>query len=147
MLMLALLKLRDGGRRFLHSDETGDVPGWVMVTVMTAALVAALLAIAAPKLTDAFTPRDRLDHRVMMRRARDEAGASVVEFVLVGALLLFVAFGVLQVGLVLHARNVLAADAAEGARHAASLAVPVDSGASRRHGPGASAASPASRPA
>jgi Flp pilus assembly protein TadG len=63
------------------------------------------------------------------RRVRDDAGASVVEFVLVGALLLFVAFGVLQVGLVLHARNVLAADAAEGARHAASLTVPVDSGA------------------
>ncbi len=63
-------------------------------------------------------------------RARDDAGASIVEFVLVGALLLFVAFGVLQVGLVLHARNVLAADAAEGAREAASLAVPIDSGAS-----------------
>jgi Flp pilus assembly protein TadG len=62
-------------------------------------------------------------------RARDDAGASIVEFVLVGALLLFVAFGVLEVGLVLHARNVLAADAAEGARHAASLQVPIDSGA------------------
>jgi hypothetical protein len=55
MLMLTLLKMCTGGRRFLRSDETGDVPGWVMVTVMTAALVAALLAIAAPKLTDAFT--------------------------------------------------------------------------------------------
>jgi Flp pilus assembly protein TadG len=66
----------------------------------------------------------------MKPRVRDDAGASVVEFVLVGALLLFVAFGVLQVGLVLHARNVLAADAAEGARHAASLAVPISSGAS-----------------
>lgn len=67
-----------------------------------------------------------------MRRShppRDDAGAAVVEFVLVGALLLFVAFGVIQVGLVLHARNVLAADAAEGARHAASLSVPVSSGA------------------
>jgi Flp pilus assembly protein TadG len=62
-------------------------------------------------------------------RIRDEDGASVVEFVLVGMLLLFVAFGVLQVGLVLHARNVLAADAAEGARRAASLTVPVESGA------------------
>jgi Flp pilus assembly protein TadG len=60
--------------------------------------------------------------------ASDEEGAAVVEFVLVGALLLFVAFGVIQVGLVLHARNVLAADAAEGARHAASLSVPVSSG-------------------
>jgi Flp pilus assembly protein TadG len=60
---------------------------------------------------------------------RDEAGAAVVDFVLVGALLLFVTFGVIQVGLVLHARNVLASDAAEGARHAASLSVPVSSGA------------------
>lgn len=66
----------------------------------------------------------------MSRRSpsRDEEGAAVVEFVLVGALLLFVAFGVIQTGLVLHARNVLAADAAEGARHAASLSVPVSSG-------------------
>ena len=66
----------------------------------------------------------------MRKRTRDDAGASIVEFVLVGALLLFVAFGVLQVGLVLHARNVLAADAAEGARQAASLGVPIESGAS-----------------
>ncbi len=55
MFQRTLLKMRDLGRRFARSDETGDVPGWVMVTVMTAALVAALLAIAAPKLTDAFT--------------------------------------------------------------------------------------------
>ena len=82
----------------------------------------------------------------MTRRApgtRDEAGAAVVEFVLVGALLLFVAFGVIQVGLVLHARNVLAADAAEGARHAASLSVAISSGGpvaeelARRSVPGA----------
>jgi hypothetical protein len=51
MLKRALLNVR----LFLRSDETGDVPGWVMVTVMTAALVTALLAIAAPKLTSAFT--------------------------------------------------------------------------------------------
>ncbi len=51
MLKLTLQRIR----RFRHSDEAGDVPGWVMVTVMTAALVAALLAIAGPKLTDAFT--------------------------------------------------------------------------------------------
>jgi Flp pilus assembly protein TadG len=74
---------------------------------------------------------------------QSDTGAAVVEFVLVGALLLFVAFGVIQVGLVLHARNVLAADAAEGARHAASLAVPVSSGGpyamelARRSVPGA----------
>jgi len=31
-------------------DERGDVPGWVMITVMTAGLVAALWAIAGPQL-------------------------------------------------------------------------------------------------
>lgn len=35
--------------------ERGDVPGWVMVTVMTAGLVVALLALAGPKLTSAFS--------------------------------------------------------------------------------------------
>lgn len=37
-----------GSRR--RADERGDVPGWVMVTVMTAGLVAALWAIAGPEL-------------------------------------------------------------------------------------------------
>ncbi|QWC87076.1 hypothetical protein KLP28_09870 [Nocardioidaceae bacterium] len=31
-------------------DERGDVPGWVLVTVMTAGLVAGLTAIAGPQL-------------------------------------------------------------------------------------------------
>jgi hypothetical protein len=31
-------------------DDRGDVPGWVMITVMTAGLVAALTAIAGPQL-------------------------------------------------------------------------------------------------
>lgn len=43
-------------------------------------------------------------------------------------LLLFVFLGVIQVGLVLHTRNVLAADAAEGARHGANLGVDPASG-------------------
>lgn len=34
------------GRR----DERGDVPGWVMIVVMTAGLVGALFAIAGPQL-------------------------------------------------------------------------------------------------
>jgi hypothetical protein len=56
MHLLALFTaLRERAARFADSDETGDVPGWVMITVMTAALVVALLAIAAPKLTEAFT--------------------------------------------------------------------------------------------
>jgi Flp pilus assembly protein TadG len=41
--------------------------------------------------------------------------------VLVGALLLLLVIGVVQLALVLHTRNVLAADAAEGARHGANL--------------------------
>ncbi|MDO5025981.1 MAG: hypothetical protein Q4E03_05650 [Trueperella sp.] len=34
--------------------EPGDVPGWVMITLMTAALVVMLWAIAGPALTDLF---------------------------------------------------------------------------------------------
>lgn len=33
-----------------HRDERGDVPGWVMITVMTAGLVAILTAVAGPQL-------------------------------------------------------------------------------------------------
>lgn len=42
----------------LHSrlaDERGDVPGWVMVTVMSAMLVAALTRFVEPALTSLFT--------------------------------------------------------------------------------------------
>ena len=31
-------------------DERGDVPGWVMITVMTAGIVVALTTIAQPQL-------------------------------------------------------------------------------------------------
>lgn len=33
------------------SDERGDVPGWVLVVLMTTGLVTALWTIAAPRLT------------------------------------------------------------------------------------------------
>lgn len=36
------------------ASETGDVPGWVMVTLMTAGLVVALSAVALPALTNLF---------------------------------------------------------------------------------------------
>ncbi|WP_350225243.1 hypothetical protein [Arthrobacter sp. efr-133-TYG-118] len=36
-----------------HS-ERGDVPGWVMITLMSAALVAGLLALAGPALEGLF---------------------------------------------------------------------------------------------
>ena len=51
-------------------------------------------------------------------RGRD-AGAAVVDFVLVSAPLLFLLFGILQIATYLHLRNVVVASAAEGARHAA----------------------------
>lgn len=34
--------------------EGGDVPGWVMITLMTAALVVLIWAVAGPALTDLF---------------------------------------------------------------------------------------------
>lgn len=35
--------------------DRGDVPGWVLVTIMTAGLVVALWAIAGPKLGQLFS--------------------------------------------------------------------------------------------
>ncbi len=46
-LITGLLAARGPARR----DERGDVPGWVLVTVMTAGLVAALWAVAGPQLS------------------------------------------------------------------------------------------------
>jgi hypothetical protein len=39
----------------LLKDDRGDVPGWVMVTVMTAILVVAILGIFEPQIKDAIT--------------------------------------------------------------------------------------------
>ena len=39
----------------LEHDDRGDVPGWVLITLMTAGLVAGLWAIAGPKLNELFT--------------------------------------------------------------------------------------------
>jgi hypothetical protein len=35
-------------------DERGDVPGWVLITLMTAGLVIAIWALAGPALADLF---------------------------------------------------------------------------------------------
>ncbi|MBN2177763.1 MAG: hypothetical protein JW722_08955 [Demequinaceae bacterium] len=34
--------------------DRGDVPGWVLITLMTAGLVAAIWAVAGPALVDLF---------------------------------------------------------------------------------------------
>ncbi len=38
-----------------QNDDRGDVPGWVLITLMTAGLVAGLWAIAGPKLNELFS--------------------------------------------------------------------------------------------
>lgn len=35
-------------------DERGDVPGWVLITLMTAGLVVLIWALAGPALSDLF---------------------------------------------------------------------------------------------
>ena len=55
-----MTRLRSWRRRIaLHArafaeDETGDVPGWVLVTLMTAGLVVLIWAVAGPALTSLF---------------------------------------------------------------------------------------------
>jgi hypothetical protein len=38
----------------LKSEERGDVPGWVLITLMTAGLVIIIWAIAGPALSNVF---------------------------------------------------------------------------------------------
>ena len=40
--------------RPVRRDERGDVPGWVLITLMTAGLVIALWAVAGPALAGVF---------------------------------------------------------------------------------------------
>jgi hypothetical protein len=49
-LMTMLSALRERAR-----DDRGDVPGWVMVTVMTAILVVAIIGIFEPQIKDALS--------------------------------------------------------------------------------------------
>jgi hypothetical protein len=44
-------------RRWRHGPrgDRGDVPGWVMVTLMTAGLVTAIWVVAEPRLTAVFS--------------------------------------------------------------------------------------------
>lgn len=51
--LLCMSRASSFGAR-LRDDQRGDVPGWVMITLMSAVLVAALLAIAGPRLGDLF---------------------------------------------------------------------------------------------
>lgn len=41
-------------KKNLLNDEVGDVPGWVLITLMTAGLVVVIWAFAAPALQGVF---------------------------------------------------------------------------------------------
>jgi hypothetical protein len=64
--MTTLTRLRDSSlrrataygariREWSSQAERGDVPGWVLITIMTAGLVAALWLVAEPLLSGLFT--------------------------------------------------------------------------------------------
>lgn len=52
MKWLAAVRMRCA--RWFHDGERGDVPGWVMVTLMTAGLVALIWALAGDAFTNLF---------------------------------------------------------------------------------------------
>ncbi|MBE6482868.1 MAG: hypothetical protein E7Z94_10965 [Actinomyces ruminicola] len=54
MHTLKRLSVRLQARLHRLDDDRGDVPGWVLVTLMTAGLVVALWAVAGPALTQVF---------------------------------------------------------------------------------------------
>ena len=51
--MMMMKKMRAALYDFLE-DERGDVPGWVLITLMTAGLVALIWALAGPALATLF---------------------------------------------------------------------------------------------
>ncbi|MBX6388302.1 MAG: pilus assembly protein [Frankia sp.] len=70
-----------------------------------------------------FWRRPRRRGRLAANAPAADAGSAIVEFILVSTLLLILFLGIVQLGLVLHVRNTLAANAAEGARHGANFGV------------------------
>ena len=52
-LARAAARLRDVAQD-AYDDERGDVPGWVLITLMTAGLVVVIWALAGPALADLF---------------------------------------------------------------------------------------------
>lgn len=52
--MMGLITMVRGTVRDLRDDEQGDVPGWVLVTLMTAGLVVVIWALAGPALSNLF---------------------------------------------------------------------------------------------
>ena len=55
MRLFAVLTAWLASWRAAARDDRGDVPGWVMVTVMTAILVIAILAVFEPQIKTALS--------------------------------------------------------------------------------------------
>lgn len=51
--MLTMKRVRKGVSELIR-DDRGDVPGWVLITIMTAGLVIVLWAAAGPALSSVF---------------------------------------------------------------------------------------------
>lgn len=66
-----------------------------------------------------MSPRILLRYRPAEPVDRVDAGAAVIDFVLMSILLIILLFGVLQVAVYFYARNVAAASVADAARYAA----------------------------
>lgn len=52
--MLGKLLKGNGQTHLLLADERGDVPGWVLITLMTAGLVVLMWSLAGPAFTTIF---------------------------------------------------------------------------------------------
>jgi Flp pilus assembly protein TadG len=72
-----------------------------------------------------------MPHRGAGRRLAHDAGAAVVDFVMISVLLVMLLLGVLQVAVYFYARNVTAAAAADAARYAAAQGIDPSAGGSR----------------
>lgn len=46
---------RAGARRRVHRADRGDIPGWVMIAIMSAAVVVVLIPLVGPVVGRAFT--------------------------------------------------------------------------------------------
>jgi len=51
-VLTIFLQIKDSHQFKAFADEQGDVPGWVLVVLMTTGLVTAIWAIAAPRLSE-----------------------------------------------------------------------------------------------
>jgi hypothetical protein len=59
LIRIFIYELKLKVKKYLHIKEKGDVPGWILVVLMTTALVTGIWSIAAPRLSSIL--KDSLD--------------------------------------------------------------------------------------